>query len=83
VIYLERDTRRYIGVSTDRKPTELEDGKQLPPGSSFLENDTRKIFRWDGFEWQHCEEEDESLYTLKLILFELTRLRELVTLATA
>lgn len=81
-MYLEHSTLRYIGSSTDTKPTVLADNKALPPGSSFLENDTGHIFRWDGFEWKHTEVSDEAVPLLQLILLELTQLRELVTLTT-
>lgn len=84
-VYLETSTRRYIGASTDTKPVLLADpagDKAMPVGSSFLENDTGKIFRWDGVEWKHYEAIDEQVQTLQLILAELTELRELVTLAT-
>ena len=85
-VYLETSTRRYIGASLDTKPVVLADpalgDKPMPMGSSFLENDTGKIFRWDGFSWKHYEAIDEQLQMLQLILAELTELRELVTLAT-
>ena len=81
-VYLERSTPRYIGSSSDTKPVTLEGDKAMPPGSSFLENDTGKIFRWDGFSWKHYEAVDEHLQALQLILIELTQLRELVELVT-
>ena len=82
-VHLEHSTRRYIGLSGDDKPTELSATEEMPHGSSFLENDTGKIFRWDGRNWQYFVPEDEQLYALQLILAELVKLRELVTLATA
>ena len=53
---------RYIGDSFERKPMpgeKLEDGttidrtgnKSIPAGSSFLEEDTGRIFRWTGQRW--------------------------------
>lgn len=86
-VTLETSNRRYIGASTDTKPVLLADtagDKPIPAGSSFLENDTGKIFRWDGVEWKHYEAPiDEQLQTLQMILVELTELRQLVALATS
>lgn len=78
MITLETSICRFIGASTDTKPV----GADVPAGSSFLENDTGKIFRWDRFEWKHNEAISDELQCLQLILIELTQLRELVTLAT-
>lgn len=42
------------GLSTDTKPTELEDGKIIDNGSVFIEIDTGKIFFYDleNQEWK-------------------------------
>jgi len=77
-IKLEQQIKRYIGLSTDAKqdiPT-----VDLLPGASFLENDTGKIFRWDGEAWRCYEPPDDQNFTLQLILAELSQLRELVQL---
>ena len=57
-VRLEASIKRYIGDSTDKKPTpgmtiggvELK-VSDLPAGSSFLEANTGRIFRWTGAEW--------------------------------
>lgn len=58
----ETGVRRFIGLSTDVKPyvgaqadgtlggTTLT-GSDLPPGSTLLESDTGRIYRWDGSAW--------------------------------
>lgn len=59
-VKLEHSVRRYLGLSTDTKPTvgtyldgvEIE-ARHLSPGSSFLETDTGRIYRWNGEEWTH------------------------------
>ncbi len=87
-VTLEGSTRRFIGLSTDSKPvpgghfdnTTLTAG-DITPGSSFLEADTGRIFRWDGSKWQARPEPkvaDTGLQTLDvnaLILRELVRIR--------
>lgn len=72
---LEGVIKRFIGQSSDAKPA---DG--VPAGSSFLENDTGKIYRYDGASWKHVEAEDDSVAILQMILMELGRLRQLVEL---
>ena len=46
MVRLEGTIKRYIGTSTDEKPTE-----EIPPGSSFLETNTGSVFRYDGRVW--------------------------------
>ena len=41
--------RRWIGQSGDDKPA------NQPPGSTFLEANTAKIFTFDGSEWRHTD----------------------------
>ena len=43
-VYLETTIKRYIGLESDDKPGELSDGAAIPPGSTFYESDTGKIF---------------------------------------
>lgn len=43
---------RFVGVSTDAKPTILSDGTALPAGATFDERDTGYTFRFDGKAWQ-------------------------------
>ena len=85
-IKLEGSIRRWVGQSTDVKPKPgvQADGStvadtDLPAGSSFLETDTGRIYRWDGaFSWQLAlPNPDEQLYVLEAILIELSQLRQL------
>lgn len=56
---LESSIKRYIGLSTERKPRPgltMEDGvvvtlSDLPAGSSFFEEDTGLVSRWTGLVW--------------------------------
>ena len=90
-VALEGTIKRYIGLSTDRKPTPRvasPDGSvplstDILPGSSFLETDTYRIFRWSGSEWTYTEPEDRNGLLLESILFELRSLRERIDLVTA
>ena len=91
-VKLQNTTYRYIGLSTDEKPVPTGEGegsseaKQmdlvLPPGSSFLENDTGKIYRWDGKSWRYTAQEDDQSQLLVAILLELRHIRTAVELAT-
>ena len=57
-VRLESTIKRYIGLSTDRKPYTfpLETGEEKPPeGSSFLEADTGDVFRWNQDTWHGPE----------------------------
>lgn len=87
-VRLEGSIRRYIGLSTDRKPavginydgldsltvTDLD----LPAGSSFLETDTGRIYRWSGTDWTHSEPANEQAEYMQAILFELASIREAI-----
>lgn len=82
-VKLEGHINRYIGLSTDRKPTRdshsdllLEDGKLLPAGSSFFETDTWKIARFNGETWQYERTDNLIAEKLDLILHELQELRK-------
>lgn len=51
---LETTIKRFIGLSTDRKPyaAPRETGEEKPPdGSTFLEADTQMIYRWLADHW--------------------------------
>ena len=53
-VRLENTIRRYIGLSTDRKPYTFplaSDEEKPPEGSSFLESDTGAVFRWNWDSW--------------------------------
>ena len=52
-VKLEGAIQRFSGHSDDPKPVqEGQESKPLPPGSSFLETDTGRIWRWTGLEWR-------------------------------
>ena len=89
-VRLEGSIKRYIGLSTDIKPglgyqtngsTVL--AADLPAGSSFLETDTGRIYRWDGASaWTlPVPGSDEQLYVLQAMLIEIVELRQMVALA--
>lgn len=94
-ISLEGSIKRWIGLSTDRKPqpgqTQFDPvlntsspltALDLPAGSSFLETDTGLIYRWDGDQWTRSPDEgSEQLYVLQALLAEVTQLRQMVELA--
>ena len=87
-VRLEGPIRRYIGLSTDVKPIIgiQSDGStievtDLPAGSSFMEPDTGRIYRWDGATWTlPAPGGDEQLYVLQALLIEITQLRQMVEL---
>lgn len=87
-VKLEGSIRRYIGLSTDEKPSvgaQL-DGRtvtagDLPAGSSFLETDTGRIARWDGTTWTlPALAGEEVTQLLSLIATQLGRLVDLAEL---
>lgn len=92
-VRLEGTIKRYIGLSTDAKPNPAygagPDDASLTktdvlPGSSFLESDTGKIYRYDGTEWRYggpAENPQELL--LAALLLEVRELRETISLVTA
>ena len=89
-VVLEGAIRRYIGLSTDEKPTlgfNNPDGttitaNDLPAGSSFMETDTGDIYRWLDDRWRLAAiDADDSLYVLQALLSEVTQLRQMVALA--
>ena len=89
-VLLEGTTRRYIGLSTDEKPSvglqidgHTVGANDLPVGSSFLETDTGRIYRWNGNAWTvPALESDDQLFVLQAILIEVTQLREMVALVS-
>lgn len=89
-VRLEGSIKRWIGLSTDDKPSLglQSDGRtvaasDMPAGSSFLETDTGQIYRWNGSDtWTlSAPEADEQLYVMQAILVEVTKLRQMVALA--
>ena len=79
-VRLESAIKRYIGTSDDIKPRPESTGETLPAGSSFLESDTGRIWRWDGFDWTNFAGADEQAALLGAIYLELTQLRRALTL---
>lgn len=81
-VTLERSIQRYIGLAADDKPTDCD------IGSSFLENDTGRIYRYDGREWRHYtptealeEGAADNTLLLQMLLVEFIELRKTVQLA--
>ena len=82
-VRLEGSIKRWIGNSSDTKPaldvnsTEPA-AAQIQAGSSFLEVDTGRIYRWDGAAWAvHVPAADTGL-ALELISQQLVRVQELL-----
>lgn len=69
-VRLEGTIKRWIGESTDTKPTE-----GVPPGSNFLETDTGRIYRWDSSIWTVYVPADSQVVVLDAIHLELMRTR--------
>lgn len=77
-VRLEGSIQRWLGLSTDAKPT-----GDVSAGSSFMETDTGRIYRYDGTAWTVPGEGiDTQGEWLALIYAELVQLREVVELAT-
>lgn len=89
-VRLEGSISRYIGLSTDDKPRvgvrvdgAIISASDLPDGSSYLEQDTGRIFRYHANEWRYgVTENDQGVY-LSAILLELRALNEKLDLVTA
>lgn len=87
-IRLEGTIKRYLGESTDTKPQSGEPyGRDatietIPVGSSFLETDTGRIYRWDGEGWVAYIPSDAQAFYLRAILLELQQLNRQLELAT-
>ena len=84
-VKLESSIKRFIGLSTDDKPRPgvMVDGvimDAMPAGSSFLESDTGRIYRWDGASWTHPLNEGDDVFVE--ILNELRMIRVLAEFAT-
>lgn len=72
-VRLETTIRRFVGNSADTKP-ELD---MRDAGSSFLEEDTGKISRWNGRTWTNPAPGDDPL---SLIADQLNMTNELLQL---
>lgn len=80
----ETNMKRYVGLSSDGKP--LPGAAEAGPvaGSTFLESDTGKLWRFDGTAWFHADI-DGGVATVELlnaIYLELRRLRVVTELST-
>lgn len=76
-VKLEGAIRRYIGLSTDDKPADgLDD--PLPAGSTFLETDTRRIYRFNGAIWTDADSIEQETVLLSALYGEVLYLRQLV-----
>lgn len=90
---LEGTIKRYIGNSSELKPfvgqvITADDGSRytlttqdLPAGSSFLETDTGRIYRFTGTGWAVFEPIDENGVLLSAILQELVNMRKIQEIA--
>jgi hypothetical protein len=77
-VKLEGQIKRFSGLSDDIKSMpqaqggSMADGEILPAGSSFLELDTGRIYRWDGdTRWVTGVQEHESSLLLRAIVAQL------------
>ena len=76
---LEGSINRYIGSSTDVKP-QSGLNETIPVGSSFMEDDTGRIYRFNGDGWKFAEPADETAMLLTVIYLELQAIRAAVEL---
>lgn len=82
-VKFESSIKRLLGLSTDTKPkvgvqfdgVEIT-AKDLPVGSSFLEEDTGHIWRWNGLEWTHPK--DVVSTDLEIVLAEVRDVKQLL-----
>lgn len=75
-VRLETTIKRFIGLSTDEKPT------GVPFGSSFLESDTGRIWKYGVDGWALPILEDEQVELLSSVLMEVMKIHKLLALAT-
>lgn len=80
MVKLEGTIKRFIGLSTDAKPASSLDDV-IPVGSSFMEIDTGKIYRFDGAVWTYGTLTDDQVQLLTLIYLELQKLRSIAEMA--
>ena len=80
-VKLEGSIQRYLGLSTDDKPVgDFANGEIIPAGSSFMETDTGRIYRYNGEGWRFAEPADETAMLLTIIYLELQAIRAAVEL---
>lgn len=84
-VRLEGTIKRFIGLSTDDKPSvgvQLDgttvEARDLPAGSSFLEEDTGRIARFDGTRWWVIEPHDDQSEYQQFVLMALASIREVL-----
>ena len=87
-VRLETTIKRFIGDSEDQKPVvgSLVEGviiaaQDVPIGSSFLETDTGRIYRYSSDGWVVFVPENEEAYLLSALLVEVAGINQLLTLA--
>ena len=82
MVRLEGTIQRFIGTSDDTKPGVPADRTvSVPAGSSFLEVDTGRIYRWDGLGWVHGGFQDEQSEWLSLIAQQLAVIQRQLAMA--
>lgn len=85
-VQLEGSIKRWIGLSSDTKPylglqadgTTTLTAQDIPAGSSLLETDTGRIYRWDGTFWSVHIPADAQAEYFQAILFELASIKEAI-----
>jgi hypothetical protein len=85
-VRLESSIRRWIGLSTDEKPSlglnadgTTVTAQDLTPGSSFLETDTGRIYRWDGVaSWRVPIPDDDAAVRHQELMLILGSIREVL-----
>ena len=76
-VKLEGAIRRYIGLSKDDKPADGL-GDPRPAGSTFLETDTRRIYRFNGSIWVDADTIEQDTALLSALYGEVLVLRQLI-----
>lgn len=88
-VKLETSIKRFIGLSSDTRPTPyklggtMAEGETLPIGSVFFEMDTGREYRWEGgiwFLWPNLAELlDAQLTVMRLIYTEIQAINSSLT----
>ena len=68
---LETSTKRFIGRESDDKPT-----SEVPVGSTFFEEDTGSIWRWNGNAWTKPPQDNNVTSLLAQIASDIKVVRE-------
>lgn len=72
-VKLEGTIKRFIGVTTDEKPT-----SEVPAGSSFLEADTGVVWRFDGRVWMAAQGAEVLSNLVEVMVSLLVDIREVL-----